>query len=108
MYIVYSRNFYHLDFNNNVQIRYSYQEILQNTFFITRVKKTNEIFFMVYTYNINNVKAVVATITSILRLRVVSITDARVTMMNEIINSIALIKMYSWEDPFISRVEDLR
>ena len=51
---------------------------------------------------------IVAAVAARLRLRVVTITDKRVTMMDEIINSMRLIKMYAWEEPFIKRVEDLR
>lgn len=50
----------------------------------------------------------VSSMTSILRNRVVGITDKRTTMMCEIVNSIRLIKMYAWEEPFINRIIDLR
>lgn len=50
----------------------------------------------------------VGALTSIFRSKVVVITDARTTQMNEIINSIKLIKMYAWEEPFIQRVRSLR
>ena len=43
-----------------------------------------------------------------LRLKVVTITDKRVTMMSEIINSMRLIKMYAWEQPFTQRIDKLR
>ena len=52
--------------------------------------------------------AVISTFTSVLRLRVVTITDKRVTMMSEIINSMRLVKMYAWEQPFTQRIENLR
>ena len=51
---------------------------------------------------------IVAAVAAKLRLKVVTITDKRVTMMDEIINSMRLIKMYAWEEPFIQRVEELR
>lgn len=50
----------------------------------------------------------IATLTSILRLRVVAVTDKRTTMMNEILNSIRLIKMYAWERSFEQKVKDIR
>lgn len=50
----------------------------------------------------------VASLTSILRNRVVGITDKRTTMMCEIINAIHLIKMYAWEKPFMDRILHLR
>jgi hypothetical protein len=49
-----------------------------------------------------------AALTSVLRLRVVGVTDKRVTLMNEIIGAMRLIKMYAWEDPFRRRVQDIR
>ena len=42
------------------------------------------------------------------RERVVSITDKRVTSMKEIIDAMRLIKMYAWEDSFLSRILELR
>ena len=50
----------------------------------------------------------IASMSSFLRLKVVTITDKRVTMMSEIVNSIRLIKMYAWEQPFIQRIDKLR
>ena len=50
----------------------------------------------------------IASLSSVLRLKVVTITDKRVTMMSEIINSIRLIKMYAWEQPFTQRIDSLR
>ena len=38
------------------------------------------------------------------RIKTVKITDRRVRMMNEIINCIKLIKMYSWESSFASEI----
>ena len=38
----------------------------------------------------------------------VAVTDKRTTMMNEILNSIRLIKMYAWERPFEQKVKDIR
>ena len=54
------------------------------------------------------IMGVIAALTAILRLKVVTLTDKRVTMMGEIINSMRLIKMYAWEIPFIQRVEEVR
>lgn len=36
--------------------------------------------------------------------KVMLITDSRVRTMNEILNSIKLIKMYAWEDSFEKKV----
>ena len=47
------------------------------------------------------IMGVIASATAKLRLKVVTITDKRVTMMSEIINSMRLIKMYAWEVPFM-------
>ena len=47
------------------------------------------------------IMGVIARATAQLRLKVVTITDKRVTMMGEIINSMRLIKMYAWEIPFM-------
>ena len=49
-----------------------------------------------------------AALTSVLRLRVVRVTDKRVTLMNEVIGAMGLIKMYAWEDPFRKRILDIR
>ena len=49
-----------------------------------------------------------AALTSVLRLRVVKVSDKRVTLMNEIVGAMRLIKMYAWEDPFRQRVQDIR
>ena len=35
-------------------------------------------------------------------------SDKRVALMNEILNSIRLIKMYAWEEPFIEKIKGLR
>lgn len=35
-------------------------------------------------------------------------TDKRISLMNEILNGIRLIKMYSWEDAFADIVKELR
>ncbi|KAM3625375.1 uncharacterized protein V6R79_011146 [Siganus canaliculatus] len=42
------------------------------------------------------------------RWRTILITDSRVRTMNEILNSIKLIKMYAWEDSFQKKVSELR
>lgn len=56
----------------------------------------------------SNFKGGLSSLTTLLRTKVVSISDKRVTLMNEIIGSIKLIKMYAWEKSFQSRVLELR
>lgn len=34
--------------------------------------------------------------------------DKRVSLMNEILNSMRLIKMFGWEEPFMEKVKSLR
>ncbi|XP_077978592.1 ATP-binding cassette sub-family C member 5-like [Glandiceps talaboti] len=43
-----------------------------------------------------------------LRVKSIEITDRRVRMINEMITSIKLIKMYAWERPFAEKVADIR
>lgn len=50
----------------------------------------------------------VATLTAYFRRRVVEHTDKRVALMNEVINSIRLIKMYAWEIPFSDKIQKIR
>uniref|UniRef100_A0A4W6G231 ATP binding cassette subfamily C member 12 n=1 Tax=Lates calcarifer TaxID=8187 RepID=A0A4W6G231_LATCA len=45
---------------------------------------------------------------NIFRWKAMLLTDSRVRTMNEILNSIKLIKMYAWEDSFEKKVADLR
>ncbi|GAB1599468.1 multidrug resistance-associated protein 5-like [Argonauta hians] len=40
--------------------------------------------------------------------RVIKITDKRINITNEVINYIRLIKMYAWEDSFISKIIAIR
>lgn len=41
-------------------------------------------------------------------MRSIKITDDRVSLMNEILNAVKLVKMYAWEDSFVQKVEHLR
>ncbi|XP_074516862.1 ATP-binding cassette sub-family C member 12-like isoform X2 [Sebastes fasciatus] len=47
-------------------------------------------------------------LTHVFRRRTTLITDNRVRTMNEILDSIKLIKMYAWEDSFEKKIEGLR
>lgn len=43
-----------------------------------------------------------------MRLKIVHVTDKRTTQMNEILNSIRLIKIYGWEKSFEERIHKIR
>uniref|UniRef100_H3D2W6 ATP binding cassette subfamily C member 12 n=1 Tax=Tetraodon nigroviridis TaxID=99883 RepID=H3D2W6_TETNG len=53
-------------------------------------------------------QAFLAKIINKFRWKTIQITDNRVRTMNEILNSIKLIKMYAWEDSFQGKIADLR
>lgn len=46
----------------------------------------------------------IASVTSMVRIKTVKVTDQRVGLMSEILNSIRLIKMYAWEDSFANKI----
>ena len=50
----------------------------------------------------------IAFLTSIIRGKMAPITDKRVALMNELINSIQLVKMYAWERPFFEKIQSVR
>ncbi|XP_076037140.1 ATP-binding cassette sub-family C member 5-like isoform X2 [Oratosquilla oratoria] len=50
----------------------------------------------------------IARLQSKIRVETVKVTDKRVTLMGEILNSMRLIKMYSWEDPFAKKISGIR
>lgn len=54
------------------------------------------------------VQIFLAKLTNKFRWKAMLITDSRVRTMNEILNSIKLIKMYAWEDSFEKKVAGLR
>ena len=43
-----------------------------------------------------------------LRVETATKTDKRIRLMNEIINGMKVIKMYTWEDPFMQMARDAR
>ncbi|XP_044223017.1 ATP-binding cassette sub-family C member 12 isoform X1 [Thunnus albacares] len=49
-----------------------------------------------------------AKLINVFRWKTMKITDSRVRTMNEILNSIKLIKMYAWEESFEKKISDLR
>ncbi|KAK3927988.1 Multidrug resistance-associated protein 5 [Frankliniella fusca] len=54
------------------------------------------------------VMAGVASLTSMVRIKTVQVTDKRIGLMNEILSSIRLIKMYAWEDSFAKNICNVR
>ncbi|XP_050696667.1 ATP-binding cassette sub-family C member 5-like isoform X1 [Eriocheir sinensis] len=52
--------------------------------------------------------AVIAKAQSSIRTETVKVTDKRVALMSEVLNSMRLIKMYSWEDSFSRKISDIR
>ena len=50
----------------------------------------------------------VAFMTAHFKRKVLVHTDKRVSLMNEVINSIRLIKMYAWEDSFNEKIQSIR
>ena len=50
----------------------------------------------------------VAFMTAHFKRKVLVHTDKRVSLMNEVINSIRLIKMYAWEDSFNEKIQNIR
>lgn len=46
--------------------------------------------------------------TATYRYRVVKQTDARISLLNEIIKGIQTIKIYAWEKPFTNLVQQIR
>jgi hypothetical protein len=49
-------------------------------------------------------QGVIANLTTVVRVKTVKVTDQRVGLMSEILNSIRLIKMYAWEDSFANKI----
>lgn len=54
------------------------------------------------------VMAGVASLTSMVRIKTVQVTDKRIGLMHEILSSIRLIKMYAWEDSFAKNICHVR
>ncbi|KAL5004806.1 hypothetical protein ScPMuIL_018262 [Solemya velum] len=52
--------------------------------------------------------ALISRLTAFFRKKCIEVTDKRVRMMNELLTSIKLIKMYAWEDPFSKTVCGIR
>ncbi|XP_041482958.1 multidrug resistance-associated protein 5-like isoform X1 [Lytechinus variegatus] len=61
------------------------------------------IFFMFYPITMGMAKLV-----AYFRRQAIQITDKRVRLMNEVISSIKLIKMYAWEMPFSKKIFNMR
>ncbi|XP_031752876.1 multidrug resistance-associated protein 5 isoform X2 [Xenopus tropicalis] len=47
-------------------------------------------------------------LTAYFRKKCIVVTDRRVRLMNEILNSIKFIKMYAWENTFRNKIQDIR
>ncbi|XP_077994403.1 ATP-binding cassette sub-family C member 5-like [Glandiceps talaboti] len=60
-------------------------------------------FLIGYPLQILTVKAVVR-----FRVRIMKIKDKRIRMVNEMITSVTLIKMYAWEKPFAKQIFEIR
>ncbi|XP_043656868.1 ATP-binding cassette sub-family C member 4 [Drosophila teissieri] len=54
------------------------------------------------------VQTALSKVTSVLRMRIAERTDARVGIMNELVQGIQVIKMYAWEKPFQAVVAEAR
>ncbi|XP_053195402.1 ATP-binding cassette sub-family C member 12 [Scomber japonicus] len=54
------------------------------------------------------IQFILAKLINIFRWKAIVITDSRVRTMNEILNSIKLIKMYAWEESFEKKIAELR
>ncbi|KAH8278513.1 hypothetical protein KR018_004323 [Drosophila ironensis] len=54
------------------------------------------------------VQTALSKVTSVLRMRIAERTDARVGIMNELVQGIQVIKMYAWERPFQAVVAEAR
>ncbi|EDW33917.1 GL21974 [Drosophila persimilis] len=54
------------------------------------------------------VQTALSKLTSVLRMRIAERTDARVGIMNELVQGIQVIKMYAWERPFQAVVAEAR
>ncbi|XP_030837464.1 multidrug resistance-associated protein 5 isoform X2 [Strongylocentrotus purpuratus] len=61
------------------------------------------LFFMFYPITMGMAKLVAH-----FRRQAIQITDKRVRLMNEVISSIKLIKMYAWEMPFSQKISNMR
>lgn len=59
-------------------------------------------------YAFLNVPVVMGKKTAAYRYRVVKQTDARIRILNDIIQGIQTIKMYAWEQPFKKIIEKIR
>ncbi|XP_017873148.1 PREDICTED: multidrug resistance-associated protein 4, partial [Drosophila arizonae] len=54
------------------------------------------------------IQSALSKLTSVLRMRIAERTDARVGIMNELVQGIQVIKMYAWEKPFEAVVAEAR
>uniref|UniRef100_T1J568 Multidrug resistance-associated protein 5 n=1 Tax=Strigamia maritima TaxID=126957 RepID=T1J568_STRMM len=50
----------------------------------------------------------ISRLTGYFRRKTILVTDERVRFMNEMLNSIKLIKLYAWEKPFTQKISDIR
>lgn len=54
------------------------------------------------------ISVIMGKMTAKYRYRVVKQTDARIRILNEIIQGIQTIKMYAWEQPFTKIIDNIR
>lgn len=93
----------------NKYINITFQKVCFITYFIwRRIKYAAFVGVFGLLIKTTPVQIILSHLSSYLRLKVAERTDKRVGIMNEIIQGIQVIKMYSWEIPFAKIVAEAR